>query len=602
MADKPVTREEKYLAYLTGDYKGELPKPITRKEKYLYELCLKGIGGEISPEEIKNAVNEYLEKNPVKPGATTEQAQQIEQNKTDIASLKVETDSIKEDISNKITKFYASNQGETHLADSDSEKIVDMMMYGKSEQVSTTGSQLLDLSVTPNAHRNQYVFDKKTGIYTHTVETVYDSNRWIISSNPNTDMIISCKNIENGMRIEVSRFLQNEVNSTICIIDSSNKKATFNTKTWNEFTISIFGYATGKQTAEDIMLEKGTEAHSYEPYTGGQPSPSPDYPQEIKSVVNPTVKVCGKNLLQPNLRGNDRVKINIKKGVKLTLIFKNSAGSAGGNLKFKKANGEIQWFEFDKGSVKQQITLEDNVVAFDYLLLEPSENYALYIGDENTYEQYKEQSMQLPITLNAIPVSSGGNVTIDGQQYIADYVDVERGKLVKMVDSSKLDNTQSIANKTEWLLAEPQEIDLTQEEVQTLKALATYYPTTNIFINSEQLDGMTVFNYPISMANGWNYVKQQLNDNRDYIYDMDTNIQDIDTQSAEAYVNSEYAVVLTELEVQKMLYKALKKLKERNGLTDDLKNKIDVFFAVGRITEEQYNKLMDVKEEAVSLL
>lgn len=100
MADKPVTREEKYLAYLTGDYKGELPKPITRKEKYLYELCLKGIGGEISPEEIKNAVNEYLEKNPVKPGATTEQAQQIEQNKTDVGSLKTETSSLKEDLGN----------------------------------------------------------------------------------------------------------------------------------------------------------------------------------------------------------------------------------------------------------------------------------------------------------------------------------------------------------------------------------------------------------------------------------------------------------------------------------------------------------------------
>lgn len=98
MADKPVTREEKYLAYLTGDYTGELPKPITRKEKYLYELCLKGIGGEISPEEIKAAVNEYLEKNPVKPGATTEQAQQIEQNKTDVASLKEETGSLKEDL------------------------------------------------------------------------------------------------------------------------------------------------------------------------------------------------------------------------------------------------------------------------------------------------------------------------------------------------------------------------------------------------------------------------------------------------------------------------------------------------------------------------
>ena len=46
-----------------------------------------------------------------------------------------------------------------------------------------------------------------------------------------------------------------------------------------------------------------------------------------------------------------------------------------------------------------------------------------------------------------------------------------------------------------------------------------------------------------------------------------------------------------------MLYKTLKKLKERNGLTDDLKNKIDVFFAVGRITEEQYNELMNIVVE-----
>lgn len=51
---------------------------------------------------IQNMVNEYFEKNPVKPGATTEQAQQIDQNKTDIASLKVETNSLKEDLDNKI--------------------------------------------------------------------------------------------------------------------------------------------------------------------------------------------------------------------------------------------------------------------------------------------------------------------------------------------------------------------------------------------------------------------------------------------------------------------------------------------------------------------
>lgn len=46
-----------------------------------------------------------------------------------------------------------------------------------------------------------------------------------------------------------------------------------------------------------------------------------------------------------------------------------------------------------------------------------------------------------------------------------------------------------------------------------------------------------------------------------------------------------------------MLYKTLKKLKERNGLTDDLKTKIDIFFATGRITEDQYNELMDVGKD-----
>ena len=43
-----------------------------------------------------------------------------------------------------------------------------------------------------------------------------------------------------------------------------------------------------------------------------------------------------------------------------------------------------------------------------------------------------------------------------------------------------------------------------------------------------------------------------------------------------------------------MLYKTLLTLKNLKGLTDDLKNKIDIFFATGRITEEQYNELMDI--------
>lgn len=351
-------------------------------------------------------------------------SKQIEQNKKDVASLK-------EDLDNKITKFYASNQGEIYITDSDNGKIQDMMIYGKSSQSGT---------------------------------------------------------------------------------------------------------------------------------------PTPENPVEIKSVVNPTVKVCGKNLWNPILGGYingidgsivETLKTQIAvtdfiktSGKDITVIARNFSSAIGTSYAYRIGlyNAEKKWIKniFPSNGNKYSINTF-NITGTEYIRVSaPSGIYdtiQIEYGSEATpYEPYTEQSVQLPYTLNAIPVTSGGNVTIDGQQYIADYVNVERGKLVKMVDSSKLDNTQSIVNKTEWLLAEPQEIDLTQEEVQTLKTLATYYPTTNIFINSEQLDGYTVFNYPVSMTNGWNYVKKQLNDNRDYIYDMDI-------QSAEAYVNSEYAVVLTELEV-----------------------------------------------------
>lgn len=58
----------------------------------------------VSDEKIQSAVTNYLTVNPVLPGATTEQAQQIEQNKTDVAALKEETGSLKEDLDEQ--KFY----------------------------------------------------------------------------------------------------------------------------------------------------------------------------------------------------------------------------------------------------------------------------------------------------------------------------------------------------------------------------------------------------------------------------------------------------------------------------------------------------------------
>ena len=452
-----------------------------------------------------------------------------------VSSLKEDVNSLKEDISNKITKFYASNQGETHIADSDNGKIQDMVLYGKSEQNQYKGINLLPAGLN-YFDMIEVSIPKGTGIFWATDGTpALGGNFRFYNEDKTKDEWFGVDKGETALTHTMN-------------IDAK----------YMEFLID------NSQTVK-ICLGIGDEP-VYEPYTGGQPSPSPNYPQEIKSVVNPTVKVCGKNLWNPILGGyisnNDgsittALKANIAatdfiktSGKDITVIARNFSSAMIDSFAYR-----IGFYDAGKKWIKNIILLDgskysiktSNITGIEYIRVSaPSGIYdtiQIEKGSEATpYEPYTEQSVQLPYTLNAIPVTSGGNVTINGQQYVADYVDVERGKLVRRVDSSKLDNTQSIIDKTEWLLAEVQETDLTTEQIQTLKELVTYYPVTNISVNSEQLDGYTVFNYPISIANGWNYVKQQLNDNRDYIYDMDT-------QSAEAYVNSEYAVALTELEV-----------------------------------------------------
>lgn len=498
--------------------------------------------------------------------------------------VKAETNSLKEDLSNKITKFYASSQGETHLADSDNGKIMDMMLYGKSEQKQYSGKNLFTFS-NDSRDINGVIFEAKDGIITAKGTSTKEYTRTYFQFNYPKDIFTIGEtytfslNSNDANLCLIALYKENDMVDYKRLFEKTTKCATVKIPDNVDLIIRcVVDINVTVNATATIQIEKGSTATSYEPYVGGQPSPSPDYPQDIKSVVNPTVKVCGKNLYPgSDLIGltktytTDFIPVILHKG-KIYFSFDTSSDTSDGryhiNAKYFDINKELMGgngdesiagnnishvsFKFDgtKAGINHE-TIDLKNVSYVKIMFGIYATTATKITYKNImisatdsdFEPYKPiQTVTLPYTLNAIPVESGGNVTIDGQQYIADYVDVERGKLVRMVDSSKLDNTQSIVNKTEWLLAESQEIDLTTEEITAFKALTTYYPTTNISVNSEQLDGYTAFNYPISMANGWNYVKKQLNDNRDYIYDMDI-------QSAEAYVNSEYAVALTELEV-----------------------------------------------------
>ena len=198
-------------------------------------------------------------------------------------------------------------------------------------------------------------------------------------------------------------------------------------------------------------------------------TPTSDAPVEIKSVSSPVVFCSGKNLAVPveyedtELNGvtwsinnnhiiasgtptdqsfsDSIIVFNNKKSKKYTLSLQGTTTNVVTMIAFVNSNDEVidtltgneitfdmADYDYAKYFYIQFNSVETNVaVKCDaYLQLE--------YGDTKTkYEPYSGSYAQLPYDLNAIPVESGGNVTIDGQQYIADYVDFEKKQLVRCI-------------------------------------------------------------------------------------------------------------------------------------------------------------------------
>ena len=465
---------------------------------------------------------------------------------TDVSQLKEDTKALKD---GKINKFYASSQGNTSLPDSDDGRIVDLMVYGKSSQQQYSGKNLMHTTLKTTTTNGVTCTANDDGTYVFNGTATAEASFFLIGGyNDNIKIILdsSKKYTLKGTNTGLVEIHFGTASNTG--ITANGKNATIDNRDGIAFV--MYRVRAG-ETVNGItiypQIEEGLASTSYEPYVGGISSPNPDYPQEIKAVVNPSIKVCGKNLWSIG-DIKDASKLNVALAIpKGTYTF--SHGGALSNLSLR-----LYWGDTDAESTllecrKQKevhFTADNDIKKINWNVLsytDPITQIQLEKGSTATdYQPYIETSAALPYTLNAIPVTSGGNITISGQQYIADFIDAEKGKLVRMVDSSKLDASQSIIDKTEWALDPPTETDLTADEIAALKGMASYYPTTNVSCTSDQLDGYTVFDYPISLAKGYDYLKTQLGDTRDYIYDMDL-------MTAEAYVNSEYASAIAELEM-----------------------------------------------------
>ena len=174
---------------------------------------------------------------------------------------------------------------------------------GKTEQVTTTGKNLFDSNIAKNKENYKEVTIAGSVIYA--IE---------LSLKPNTKYAFQCviKSVPTTMNVG---------NSTIRYVVSDGQKRVITTNEDGKLYIGFSGNPDGEihkigVSIVDIQVEESTTVTPYEPYTGGKPSPSPEYLQEIKNSgkwneekqkYEVNVKVTGKNLLnlqkEPDVKG-----------------------------------------------------------------------------------------------------------------------------------------------------------------------------------------------------------------------------------------------------------------------------------------------------------
>ncbi|MBS6676929.1 MAG: hypothetical protein KH330_04200 [Clostridiales bacterium] len=172
-------------------------------------------------------------------------------------------------------KNQASGEVPIIVTDSAEYPIQDLGMEGWTEQQSTTGAQLFKPS------QAKYEVSGVTFEFNNGSVTAHGKAENFISTSGMFDMVIPIH--------EATYFISSdEMKFEAWVIDSSGADRFYQNKAFTldgtEQSCRVYFSLDQGQTINGIakaMLNSGSEALPWEPYTGGQPSPSPDYPQEI---------------------------------------------------------------------------------------------------------------------------------------------------------------------------------------------------------------------------------------------------------------------------------------------------------------------------------
>lgn len=191
------------------------------------------------------------------------------------------------------------------VSDSYNTELMNLIFYGKSTQVTTNGYQLIpyppvEKTKTENGVTATYN-DEDESITLTGISTA--GFNYIIIDNLILDPGDYTFSVYGALVTGLILFFRDMTNSdTLVQIKDGNTYGyvTIDTQITTRiyFNIEYAGTAIRNKTYK-VMLEKGKTPHAFEPYTGGQPSPSPEYKQDVTAIEQISGSVIGKNLINP---------------------------------------------------------------------------------------------------------------------------------------------------------------------------------------------------------------------------------------------------------------------------------------------------------------
>ena len=352
-------------------------------------------------------------------------------------------------------------------------RFTSLTLHGKSSQGSTTGAQLYSTMPTEVKLINGITFGIKDGGLSlkGTAEGAQRNDDYFfkkgIDLSPGTYTIsFSGKGNLSEIEVGISGDDKNMLLSSFALYNAPQKLTLSEAKTCYVVAQSRVGKSV--DCTIYIMLNEGSTAKPYEPYTGGAPSPSPSYPQEIERAGQSGeigIEVGNNGYIQKGTYFLDVRPFSLKKGytyhIKCEKITTNDINCFVLNEYNKNLKNGAALYDY--GYTTKKLTIPNSTGIVDKECMMPmkydGDGYTFTVKSEGLYlyqavnestkntdefyigyapnilnEEYKKQTLIIPTPggLPGIPVSSGGNYTDkDGQQWVCDEIDLANGEKVQ---------------------------------------------------------------------------------------------------------------------------------------------------------------------------